>query len=65
MKRKLDIETGTVGIYKLTIKSHIYVGSSVDLRKRLNCHIRQLERGIHDNEYLQRCVNKYGLVNLK
>lgn len=65
MKRKLDIETGTVGIYKLTIKSHKYVGSSVDLRKRLNCHIRQLERGVHDNEYLQRCVNKYGLVNLK
>lgn len=53
------------GIYKLTIANHIYIGSSVNLYKRLLSHFNSLKSNNHDNEYLQRCVNKYGIENLK
>lgn len=53
------------GIYKLTIANHIYIGSSVNLYKRLSSHFNSLKSNNHDNEYLQRCVNKYGIENLK
>ena len=48
------------GIYKLIINEHVYVGSSVDLYKRLRRHYRDLLRNKHDNYYLQRAFNKYG-----
>lgn len=53
------------GIYKLTIGPHIYVGSSVNLRQRLKVHFNSLQNNKHENIYLQRSVNKYGLENLK
>lgn len=59
------IYKNVTGIYRLTIHNHIYVGSSVNLYKRLNVHYRTLKKGEHENEYLQRCVNKYGIDNLQ
>ena len=53
------------GIYKLNIESHSYIGSSINLHKRLNTHYRELKKNCHENEYLQRCVNKYGIDKLK
>lgn len=49
-----------IGIYKLMIGKHVYVGSSVNLYKRLLVHNNELQKCEHDNTYLQRCVNKYG-----
>ena len=52
------------GVYKLQIEHHLYVGSSVNLYKRLGAHFRSLRNNTHNNQYLQRCVNKYGMDNL-
>lgn len=53
-----------IGIYKLMIANHVYVGSSVNLYKRLLVHANELQKCEHDNSHLQRCVNKYGFENL-
>ena len=53
-----------IGIYKLTIANHTYVGSSINLYKRLLVHSNELHKCEHDNVHLQRCVNKYGFENL-
>lgn len=52
------------GVYKITIASHTYVGSSISLYKRLNAHLRALKKDVHENQYLQRLYNKY-LTNFK
>ncbi len=64
MFKDTKLYKNVTGIYKLTINEHIYIGSSVNLYKRLNVHYRSLKNQTHDNEYLQRCVNKYGIDNL-
>lgn len=55
------------GIYKIQSKckpKRIYIGSSVDTRKRRRDHFRELGLGIHKNSRLQRHCNKYGLDDL-
>ena len=52
-----------IGIYKLMIANHIYVGSSINLYKRLLVHSNELHKCEHHNTHLQRCVNKYGFEN--
>lgn len=54
-----------MGIYRLQINEHTYIGSSVNLYKRLGIHIRTLKKNKHENQYLQNCINKYGLNKLK
>lgn len=54
------------GIYHLWITDkHNYVGSSVNLLKRLLRHRADLIRDEHDNQIMQRCFNKYGYDQLK
>lgn len=54
------------GIYHLTItEKHHYVGSSVNLCKRLLRHRSDLLRKNHDNIIMQRCFDKYGYDTLK
>lgn len=48
------------GIYRIVINNKSYVGSSLDIKKRLRQHRRELRRDIHDNKYLQNLYNKYG-----
>lgn len=48
------------GIYRIVINNKSYVGSSLDIKKRLRQHRRELRRDIHDNNYLQNLYNKYG-----
>lgn len=52
----------TVGVYRIRNKRNgkFYVGSSIEIEKRLERHRRELERGIHHCIYLQRAWNKYG-----
>ena len=57
---------GKTGIYLLTIAdNHTYVGSAVNLKCRLLRHRADLLRNDHNNQYLQRCFNKYGYESLK
>lgn len=50
------------GIYiiKNLTNSKIYVGSSINLHKREYKHFWMLDKGIHDNHYLQQSYNKNG-----
>lgn len=51
------------GIYSITnvVTGDMYIGQTIqDFEKRWKSHIRALNRGNHDNEYLQRSWNKYG-----
>jgi len=50
------------GIYiiKNIQNSKVYVGSSVNIKNREYKHFWMLERGVHDNSYLQKSYNKYG-----
>lgn len=47
------------GIYKLTIKNKIYIGSTVDLKRRIQEHYYRLNSTHHHNPYLQNLYNKY------
>ena len=53
------------GVYKITnIKTgNIYIGSSYNMRTRINRHINDLLRQEHHSRYLQRSFNKHGLDN--
>lgn len=50
------------GIYMLlnTKNGKRYIGSSVNIRKRLNIHRSLLKHNKHDNKHLQNAWNKYG-----
>lgn len=47
------------GIYRLTINGNIYIGSAVDLTKRIRSHVNDLKGNRHINIHLQRAYNKY------
>lgn len=50
------------GVYKFTntINGKIYIGSSVDVRRRICHHLRQLKNGNHNNQHLLSAWRKYG-----
>ena len=54
-------------IYKITniVNNKIYIGSSVNYRKRWHDHVYQLNKNIHSNKHLQNAWNKYGEINFK
>ena len=54
-----------VGIYKIinTINNKIYIGQSIDIKRRWNDHKSELRRNAHYNIYLQQSWNKYGEEN--
>jgi group I intron endonuclease len=61
--RRLPVEAKSCsGVYFLinTDNGKIYVGSSDNIRRRRDDHLRRLRGGYHDNVYLQRSWNKYG-----
>ncbi|MGX9291011.1 GIY-YIG nuclease family protein [Bacillus sp. A015] len=53
------------GIYSITnmCNSKIYIGQSVNVKRRLNDHKYLLKKGKHHNTYLQREFNKFGEDN--
>lgn len=53
-------------IYKILCKHNgkIYVGSTVNFKKRKNQHINKLKSNKHHNYLLQKIYNKHGLENL-
>lgn len=62
------IKTHLTGIYMITCipTKHVYIGSSKDIRARIRGgHLLPLNRGTHDNSYLQNSWNKYGADSFK
>lgn len=55
------------GIYCITNKNtgRVYVGSTINIRKRFNAHKCQLRNNCHDNLKLQRAWLKYGEANFE
>lgn len=54
------------GIYKIESPSgRFYIGSSVNVRKRINVHKRDLRLRRHINSVLTAAADKYGVENLK
>ena len=53
------------GIYKITCLSNnkFYIGSSTNIRYRIQRHFKELEQNIHLNRYMQASFNKYGKCN--
>lgn len=53
------------GIYKITniINKKIYIGKSKNIQRRINHHIKDLNKNKHYNTYLQTSWNKYGECN--
>lgn len=50
------------GIYRLTYNNKHYIGSSVNIKKRIYEHFRLLKRGEHHSYKLQRAYNKYKIL---
>jgi group I intron endonuclease len=55
------------GIYQIknTINEKVYIGSSIDIQKRLYKHLWLLRKNRHDNEHLQNSYNEYGEKNFE
>lgn len=53
------------GIYLLKINDKQYVGSSINIKKRLRRHRTLLRNNKHDNKYLQNMYNKYKTCEYK
>jgi len=54
-----------IGIYKIVniVNNKIYIGQSIEIKRRWNDHKSELKRNIHHNIYLQKSWNKYGEEN--
>ena len=52
------------GVYAIRnrITARQYVGSSVDIYRRIAGHMHMLRRGTHENAHLQRAWHKYGAI---
>lgn len=48
-----------IGIYRIQIGPHYYLGQSADLKKRKREHLWYLKNGTHQNKYMQRVYIKY------
>jgi len=55
------------GIYRIIniINGKIYIGSSINVRKRKNLHFSRLRKNTHECKHLQSAFNKYGEENFK
>lgn len=56
-----------IGIYQIRniINGKVYIGSSINISKRIWEHRNTLKKNIHHNEHLQKAWNKYGEENFK
>lgn len=59
--KTLDSVTNTPGIYYLKVNETNYVGSSINLKIRLQQHKNDMLKNVHDNSRLQNTFNKYGV----
>ena len=52
----------TSGVYQIanTVNNRIYIGSAINVKKRIYEHFRRLAAGNHENPRLQNAFHKYG-----
>lgn len=57
-----DSQNNISGVYTITCTANgrVYVGSSINIKKRCGKHLWQLRKGIHENPHISRSWNKYG-----
>lgn len=62
IKRK-NVTENKSGVYIIQniVNEKCYVGSSYNIKKRLQWHYNLLEQGYHPNNILQSAINKYGI----
>lgn len=55
------------GIYKITnnVDGKVYIGKSINIKRRWKQHINDLDNNKHINKHLQNAWNKYGKKNFK
>ena len=55
------------GVYIITntANGNRYIGSSVDIYRRWATHLRELRKGVHGNQILQRAWDKHGESNFE
>jgi len=58
---KEDSSKSGIYIIKNSIDDRIYIGSTMNIKRRYTQHLGTLQRSEHQNQYLQNFVNKYGL----
>lgn len=62
--RKIPKVSGLYQIINL-VNNKMYIGSAVNLRRRVHKHYYELTKGVHNNEHLLRAFNKYGESKFK
>lgn len=53
------------GIYQLEINDKYYIGSAINLKRRLSQHLTELRCQRHKNIHLRRAFNKYKIIDFK
>lgn len=56
-----------IGIYKIEnlVNGKVYIGQSINFKRRFSEHLTELRNNKHANQYLQASWNKYGEHNFK
>jgi hypothetical protein len=66
LKELSELRGQTVsGIYLIQVGKHKYVGSSINIKKRLRAHRAALKNNRHDNNYMQNAFNKHKKATYK
>lgn len=60
-KSPISKELNVSGVYLVMIDTHMYIGSSICVKQRLQSHIRKLKKSKHENRYMQNRFDKYGI----
>jgi hypothetical protein len=60
-KSPISKELNTSGVYLIMIDTHMYVGSSINVKQRLQAHINKLKKSKHENRYMQNRFDKYNI----
>lgn len=57
-----NVKNRTAGVYQIrnTLDGKVYIGSSVNIKKRLQTHRYELKKGIHCSKHMQAAWNKHG-----
>ncbi len=53
------------GIYKIIIDKYFYIGSAINLKKRLGQHLSNLKAKRHHNRFMQNVFNKYQKIDFE